>query len=82
MKAIKNYQIALQVWVILPPACKFNGRCYKEGEQMDRDCVKRKCKVDRKKNMVMMDVIHAGTLSLSLSEKWIDDVFLNIMYVF
>lgn len=40
-------------------ACKFNGRCYKEGDKMDSDCVQRQCKVDRKKNMVMMDVMHA-----------------------
>ncbi|XP_062619428.1 uncharacterized protein LOC134280987 [Saccostrea cucullata] len=40
-------------------ACKLNGKCYKEGEIMNAKCVKRQCKVDRGRNTVMMDVIHA-----------------------
>ncbi|XP_062572339.1 uncharacterized protein LOC134234308 [Saccostrea cucullata] len=40
-------------------ACKLNGKCYKEGEIMSAKCVKRQCKVDRGRNTVMMDVIHA-----------------------
>ena len=27
---------------------------------MKADCVTRQCKVDRKKNLIMMDVLHAG----------------------
>ncbi|XP_048737411.2 uncharacterized protein LOC125652337 [Ostrea edulis] len=58
MTATKSGPVRIKT-TIKKYACKFYGKCYKEGQIVKASCVTRQCKVNREKNTVTMEAVHA-----------------------